>query len=472
MGIKTTHRLYDKHSPQWKRCRDVVAGEDAIKARTTAYLRKYEGEEEGEYQRRLKDVGFLNATWWTISMFVGLAFREPPQRTLPSAIEKYALDITMTGMDIDSLAENIVEEVLEVGRIGILVDHPAMPENVASISKATAEQLGYRPFITTYFAESIINWKFRRIGNKWSLAHVRLMEEREVDEGEFETKLETVYRVLDLDEADQYRQRVFQVSDDGKEVLIEGPIYPVMNGNPLAYIPFVFVGRTGKNDAIDEPPLIDLVDRNLKHFKVEAGLDNSLYFVSAPTIVVTGYYDETKPLYVGSSKAIMLPDPNSRVEYVEIKGDSIPATERRLSELKHEMASMGAQALVDTRKGQRTATEAAIDVNGENSILGSIVKSTSAAIEWALGIMAEWEGASGEIMFKINNKFMPSDMTPQELQAQIAGVQAGLIPYRSFHSNLQRGNLISKDLSFEEYQAEVDEAPMPRPDVAATAVAA
>ena len=39
-GVRTTYEGYDKDCAQWKRCRDVVAGSDAVKAASTEYLPK------------------------------------------------------------------------------------------------------------------------------------------------------------------------------------------------------------------------------------------------------------------------------------------------------------------------------------------------------------------------------------------------------------------------------------------------
>ncbi|HKX79290.1 MAG TPA: hypothetical protein VJM34_12295, partial [Novosphingobium sp.] len=261
-GVKTTHRDYDRMSPLWERCRDTVVGQSAIHAKGEKYLPKLKGEEPEEYAARVKRSDFFNATWRTISGLNGMAFRKEPVKELPGLLEGYSKDITMSGVNLDALAEQVVEEVLETGRCGLLVDHPSMPENVSAITQATAESMGHRPFISFYPAESIRNWKFARVKNAWVLVQVVLGESGEVAKDEFTTEIEDRFRVLDLDEAGHYRQRVFVVRD-GKDVLIEGPIYPAMNRQPLTYIPFAIIGRSGKGDQIDEPPLIDLVDKNI-----------------------------------------------------------------------------------------------------------------------------------------------------------------------------------------------------------------
>jgi hypothetical protein len=36
MSVKNTHPDYDRMAPKWKRCRDVMAGQDAMRAATIA----------------------------------------------------------------------------------------------------------------------------------------------------------------------------------------------------------------------------------------------------------------------------------------------------------------------------------------------------------------------------------------------------------------------------------------------------
>jgi hypothetical protein len=66
-----------------------------------------------------------------------------------------------------------------------------------------------------------------------------------VAEDEFKSKAEDRWRVLDLDGAGNYRQRLFKREKD-QDVQIGGDIYPLMNGKPLGYIPFAIVGPTAR----------------------------------------------------------------------------------------------------------------------------------------------------------------------------------------------------------------------------------
>lgn len=470
-GVKTTHRDYDRMLPLWERCRDVVAGQSAMHAKREKYLPKLAGEERDDYTARIKRSDFFNATWRTIAGLTGMAFRKEPNRDLPALIEGYSADITMAGINLDALAEEIVEEVLEVGRIGLLVDHPSLPEGVKAITKDAAEKLGQRPFLTTYRAEAIRNWKFARVGNRWVLVQVVLGEQTEVPKDEFESNLVDRYRVLDLDLLGYYRQRVFEVID-GKDVQIGDTLYPKMNGDGLRYIPFAIIGRSGKGDAIDEPPLIDLVDANVAHYQLNSDYRHGLHFTALPTLFLAGVTEATDaagnvtPFYIGGQSAITSSQPDAKGMFIEYTGQGLGAISTALKELEQRMAILGARMIADETRQAETLGATQIKRVGENSILARICIAASEAIEWALGVMAQWSGASGEVSYEISREFNPLGLSAQDLTAIFAGVQSGIISEAEAFDLLQRGDVIDGKKDFETHQEEIGQQgpSMPAPD--------
>lgn len=459
-GVKTTHPDYDRLSPLWQRCRDAVAGQDAIHKAGEKYLPKLKAEDKDDYAARLQRSDFFNATWRTISGLTGMAFRKPPVANLPPAIEKWTTDIDLGGVNLDALAEQVVEEVLEVGRVGLLVDHPPIEKDkagkVVQISQAVAEAKGQRPSIQLYPTETIRNWKFGRVANKRVLTMVVLCEKASIPKDEFEDKAEDRYRVLDLDKAGAYRQRVFKV-EDGKDILVEGPLYPVMGGNPLDYIPFLIVGRSGKGDMPDEPPLIDLVDANIAWYQINSTHRHTLYFCP-PTFYITGVVlEENQTITVGGTSALVLPDPNSKVGYAEPSGTLVPELRATLADKKQEMAVLGARMIADETRQVETLGATQIKRTGENSILARIVIATSEAIEAALGIMAQWAGVGNPaVSYQVNRDFAPAMLGPQELTALVAAWQNGALSEAELYEVLQRGDVIDAAKPFEEHQEEAE----------------
>lgn len=463
MGVKATHRDYDKYSPKWKRVRDVLDGQDAMHKAGEAYLPKLTNESDADYKARVKRSDFFNASWRTVDGLSGLIFRKAPNVNVPGGIEDFLEDITLSDDPMDDFAEKCVLERLGPGFVGILVDHPPARKdekgNVVSITKARAEAEGVRPTLQLYRAESFRNWKRRKINNAYVYSMVVLGEEHESDKDEFESEAVDRYRVLDLDENGHYRQRVFEVRDE-KDVLVEGPIYPMKNGAFLTEIPFRTDGEIG------EPPLIDLVDANVAHYQINSDYRHGGHKTALPTLFLSGVrLNEGESIYIGGSAAITSEHPEARGEYIEYKGQGLGALEKQLDRKERQMAVLGARMIADETRQVETLGATQIKRSGENSILGKIAKSVSRTLEWALTEIAEWSGHSGEVEYQLNRDFTPAMMDAQTLVAIFHGVQSGNISKREAFDLLQRGDVIDGKVTYEEHQEQIDAEPPPaRPD--------
>jgi hypothetical protein len=227
-----------------------------------------------------------------------LLLRKAPLIIVPSAIEPMLEDVSLAGVPFSVFVQTVIDEILSVGRVGILVDHPAMvtPDGDKELTKADADDLGLRPVMKIYKAESIINWKYRLINNKFVLSMVVFCEHittKDPDD-EFCDKSSVQYRVLDLDEAadNTYRVRIF-VSVDGKDIQVGDTVVPLMDGQPLESIPFNCIGVSGLEPNVDLPPMIDLFDLNLSHYRTNADYEHACHFTGLPTPWVAGYNDKS-----------------------------------------------------------------------------------------------------------------------------------------------------------------------------------
>lgn len=469
-GVRTLHPDYERLAPYWKDCRNVASGQRAMHTAGSQYIERLEEESDNAFTARLKRSNFFNGTWRTIAGLKGMAFRVDPTKELPAAVEGLAKDITLSGVSLNALASNIVEEVLEVGRVGVLVDHPPR-ENVSGLTVADSERLGLRPTMQFYPTESIRNWRFVRRANAWVLGMVTLGEKEPVGDDEFGHDTEDRYRVLDLDEAGHHRVRVFRVKDDRDE-LVEGPFYPLLNNTPLDHVPFFIIGATGTGDAIDEPPLIDLVDANIALYQVNSDRRHGLHFTGMPTAVVSGYTPQTEgeKLYVGSTSAWIFPDPNASASFLEFEGKGLSESRDMSADLKQEMAMLGARMLADeSRKGVETLGGTQIKHQGENSMLGEIVGHISAGLEQALALFSRWAGHDAEVVYQINRKFLPVPMGPQEVTALVSAWQSGALSNEELFAKFQEGEVIDSTKTFEEHQGQVDAQGPAKPSVAAVA---
>ena len=450
-GVRTTNPDYDRLAPKWKRCSDVVDGQDALHKTGEGYLPRLKDEEDGDYTSRLKRSDFFNATWRTIAGLSGMAFRKSPVAVVPSGIETFLTDIDMAGCSLDDMAKHLVEDALAYGLFGLMVDHPPAPENVKGLNVAVQEAMGLRPLIQYYPITSVINWRYIRVNNRTVLGMVVLKEEAPTGEDEFSHEAEARYRVLDLDAGGFYRQRVFRIDKHGKDEQVGGDIYPLMKGKPLGYVPFRIVGE------IDTPPLIDLVDANIAHYQINADYRHGLHFTAMPTLFVAGVQLEPgEAFHIGSTAAVIAPDPQAKAQFIEFTGQGLGAVEKALAGIEQRMAILGARMVANESNQIETLGATQIKRSGENSVLADVVIGVSEAIEWALGIFAEWAGQKGDVSYQINRDFTPAMMDAQTLTALVGAVQAGNISSREFFDLMKRGDVIDAGKDYADHQAEVE----------------
>ena len=482
-GVATQHPDYVLRAAQWKRCRDAAAGQDAVHAARVTYLPQLKEQTNEEYNAYLMRAGFYNATGRTISGLIGMLFRKPPTQVVPDAITEDLNDVDMCGKPLLMFAQDVAEDCLEVGRVGILVDHSIPPPTSIIATVANAKQLGLRPMLQMYEAESIINWRVGRINNRTVLAMVVLQEvySYPIGEGppdtigpfapkstEFKAVTETRYRVLDIDTANgnTYRQRIFRKDRDNNDQLVE-TIVPLMNGQPLVLIPFFFVGPDGIDIDCEEPPLLDLVDVNLSHYRTNADYEHGCHFTGLPTPYICGYQNPNpeKPaasFYIGSGKAWILPNADAKVDYLEFTGQGLTSLKENLDRKEGQMAVLGARMLAPEKKTAETATTAAIHRTGENSVLSGIGISVSLALKSVLKIFAEWAQASGDaIEFEINRDFMPVSIDAPTLVAIVQAWQDNAISFDTMFDLLQRGDMVESEKSADDEQQEIKDNPPP-----------
>ncbi len=435
----------------WKRCEDVSCGQDAVHKAGKTYLPMLKDQSADDYKSYVARATFYNATWRTIAGLLGMLFRKPPQVKTPAGLEPLLEDVTMSGIPLHIFVSEIVEECLEKGRCGVLVDYPHA--NIKGATVAQAQSLGLRPSMQLYEAQDIINWRVTRINNQSVLSLVVITENSVTLKDEFTEESETHYRVLDLSEG-RYRVRVFKIGTRGEDVLLS-EAFPLMNNNPMDFIPFVFFGPDDLTSEVDDPPLIDLVNLNLHHYFVTATKCRALPFC-VPTMFIAGMQlNDGEKLCVGAPTAIVAPDPAAHAGMIEYSGQGLGSLEKEIDKVEQQMAILGARMLEQQKRAVEAADTAAIHRKGEESILSSISQVISMGVNKCLGWFAQWAGHDGEVKFELNRDFYPVNMSPQELTALIAAWQNGAISSQSLFDNLKQGEIISIDTTFEEEQARI-----------------
>lgn len=463
MAVDTTHPQYDMRAPQWKVMRDTAAGEMAVKEAGSEYLPRLGGQDSEQYEAYKMRALFYNATGRTIDGLSGMIFRKPPITVEPEGMASFLEDVTLDGVPFQGFAEMAVEEVITVARAGILVDFPSVEGG--TMTRAEAERMDLRPFWRLYKAEGIIDWKVGRAGNRTVLMQVRLAETAHEDgETEFETAAVEQIRVLEMASASEdgtgplgYRQRLFRKNEAGEWAEFGDPIVPTMRGAALEYIPFVFLGPRDTTPNCDKPPLIDLACVNLSHYRTTADLEHGAHFTALPTPYCFGVDDDDAPETIGPETLWHASTKDVTVGMLEFTGAGLASLEKRLEVKEGEMAALGARMLAPEKRQAEAAETATIHRYGEMSVLASIAQAVSIGLTQAMTIARDWMlGESGDVEVSLNRDFLPVPMSPQLLVALFQLVQGGRISRQTFFENLQRGEIIDDQRTFEEEMADIE----------------
>jgi hypothetical protein len=461
MPVDTQHSEYIGAAPKWKRCRDAVCGQSAVHAAGEAYLPKLKDQEQKDYDAYKLRASYFNATGRTKEGLVGMVFRKDPVIDVPAAMEELVADIDLQGTTLAGLAQHALGEVVEVGRIGILVEYPVVTDQPRSA--ADASSLNLRPYASVYRAESIINWRSARVNNAMQLVMVALMESYAVSDDGFESKSEPQIRVLSLEDG-RYIQRLYRKANE-QWVQEGGDITPMINSQPIREIPFFILGPNANTPDVQDPPILDLADLNLAHYRVTADYEHGCHFTGLPTPVVSGYQPDAEAnesFYIGSTKAWVFPNPEASATFLEFTGQGLSAIEKNLDRKEAQMAAIGARMLAPEKAGIESEGTLAMRHNGEDSVLGSMANMVSAGMTKMLQFMAKWAGVNAVCSIILNTDYMPKGMTAQELSELVKAYQAGTISFDTFFKNLQRGEIIAADRTVEDEREAIadDGAPL------------
>jgi len=449
MPEDSRHPLYTENLPSWKKCRACSEGEEAVKAARDDYLPRLEDQSEDEYDAYKARASFYAATSRTIKGITGIVFRKPPQ--LEGADQKLQDALSTIGADgspFEVVCKQVFSEVMTVGRHGVLLDlGPDAPPDAI-------------PYWAQYRAESIINWKTQRDENGDEQLIRLVLEEKNFEEKEddpFELELITRYRVLELIEG-TYNVSVYRkttVKRDGREqeemVPEQENVIPSIRGNSLQFIPFVFFNPQSPTASLERPPILDLVNINLSHYRNSADLEHGLHYTALPTAWVSGFRmaEDSGRLRIGSQVAWVSEDPGASAGFLEFSGAGLAAIERSMDRKESQMAILGARMLEEPKRAVEAADTHALRVMGERSITATTAMSIESGIRKLFEMMGEWSGAAvPDLSFNTEFNVLPVDSATLTMLFEM--LQNGKISYETFFWNMKRADLLPKERTMEE----------------------
>ena len=475
MPASDQHKLYIKNKDLRKLVRDCVAGSDAIKTsrRTdstdqggiynsmgSAYLPVPNPADDSQenadrYAAYRARATFINFTGYTKEGLMGMVSRKPTEIVLHPSIDYAELNANGSGLSLQGLGQAVISNVLEVGQDGLLVDFPS------SEGGSKSQTSGLVASIKRYPAESIINWQHKIINSVLVTTKVCLAEEVEkIGADGFTVDDFTYTRVLLLNDDGDYIQRLY---DEHDELLVDengdSDIYiKKSDGTNWKEILFVPVGAENNDLTPDKPPLYDVAEINIGHYRNSADFEESSFLVGQPTPVFSGLTESwvgsmmKGGIQIGSRSGVLLPE-NASASLLQANPNQMPSA--GMDRKEEQLVKIGAKIISD-RGGVETAEASKIKFAGQNSKLGLIIINTELAFQKCFTWMMGFQGSDGDNIFNINKQFYEATVNPQLLVAQMQLLDRKVIAKSDVRSALRKGGLINHDRTDEQIDGETE----------------
>lgn len=456
MSLKNVHPQYAQFLPEWEAMRDFHKGELAVKAKGTQYLPATAGMEiDGMvnvtdmgykiYQAYKARALFPDYVKEGVEALMGLIHQHDAKIELPARMEYLRSRATVGGESLLMLLRKINEEQLISGRLGLLVDLPENPDPTNP-----------EPFISIYAAESITNWDDNSSELGLNELQLIVLNESGYEREDFVWKFEQRYRVLELDELVEdddstlpegtvvpqvYWQGVFESEAYNEEAMIT----PMLRGQTLNCIPFVFINSKDLIASPDYPPLMGLGQLCLSIYRGEADYRQNLHMQGQDTLVTVGGIRNPGAI-PGQEDAVRV-GAGSRLD-VEMGGDAkfigVSSTglaeQRNAIENDRKRAEFKAGQLIGNQSLKNEAGNAMIArLASQTANLNQIALSSGEGLQRALRHIAVWIGEDPEKVKVIpNTEFTNAASNAQELVYLMTARSMGApLSMRSIHASLK-----------------------------------
>ena len=434
------HPQYIYHLPDYQKIRDCYNGERAIKAGNVNYLPKLKAQSEEDYLNYLTRALFFPVTGKTVTTMVGLATVKPPKVTAPDIMAPYFKD-SESGYQFSEFYVTTLQEMVLMGRYGVLIDAPEMSEG--------------QPLLCPYIAENIVNWDTDENGQVTMLL---LRESRHTrEQGQFETKVEVQYRHCFLDAAGVYTVEV--LDEDLKQLKL--PVQPTFTGSTINFIPWVTFGASGVHIGVDKPPMLDISTINISHYLTSADLEWGRHIVGLPTPVVSGVDSSTK-LSIGGTAAWILPVVEAKAYYLEFQGLGLKSLEIAMSDKISLMSSMSARLVDNSTRGSEAAETVRLRYMSESAGLIHIIGSIETGCMILYNMLAKLLKTT-EVTVQFSKEILGVGVSFKDLKILFEAYLTGSISKETLVYNLRRLDAIDPNRTDQEEMSAIKEPPTQAP---------
>lgn len=436
--------------PVWRRNRDVIEGDRLVKPAGRAYLPAPSappGDDNDQiYQNTVRLTPFFPGAARSHEGLMGLIFHKP-SNIEDGGIPEILNTITQDGYSIDQLAEDVVSELMITNFVGLVTDYPVSDR---VLTAKQAQELGVRPFIGLYQAESILGIETGVINNRQRVTRVRLVED------------DVTIRELRLD-GGVYSVNIWK--SNGGNWSISQTITPQRGKEKLDEIPFSLV-TSNRKFLPAKPKMSDIVSVNLDHYSASRNLKIAEYWSGNPTPYLFGPKVDAMALGPGNYLTSETKGGDVKIGMLEPSGNALPGLRESVAVLANDMAKVGSRILAAEKAAVEAAETLAIKTTSENAVVAGTARLAAHWINDQLEWVAYWLGLEeGSISYALNTDYQAAKLTPDERKQLVEEWKANVYSKDTLIDQMIEGGALPESFDRELDQEKLDEEIADRPPV-------
>lgn len=482
------HPEYTYWKPEWSKLRDCISGQREIKRKAEVYLPAMKGADGDDYAIYLQRATFYNMVAQTLNGMLGQVFRRDPIiRNLPPKFKDAVTNFAKDQTGFVGFTKTVMGEQIGMGRFGVLVDAPA----TVTKDKPASYAVGYA-------AENIIDWRFESVNgviqptwvllreferensggptrnNPWmnspkTSSEARLDRRREQEARRAGKPIpsrttegytyETIYRELLLTTDDNgaliYVQNVYKDDPNSQPI---AQYIPRVRGKALDFIPFKFFGATSNVADCEKPPILDIADLNLSHYRTYAELEYGRLFTALPVYYAPGSdADGASEYHIGPNMVWEVPD-GSTPGILEYTGQGLKALETALADKERQIAAIGGRLMPGASKSvSESNNQTQLREANEQSLLLNVIQAAEAGMRQVVRWWLMWRDVplaeTESLRYEINQDFLTTPIGAREIRAIQMLYQDGIIPVEVLFEFYRKAELVQSSMDIDEFKA-------------------
>jgi hypothetical protein len=441
---------------RWPLVEDLVEDSAAMQARRSSWLPKEKQEEQQDYDNRVLRSILFGAYRDTLTTLAGKPFSREVVLTgdeLPEKLAGIPNNVDMTGRGLSDFLKSALWGGMQYGLVHGLCDFPENPNRGMG-----PDPPHLRPRFVLYRAPQVLGWRTETIDGVPILSQVRLRETKTINVGDFGEEEVQQIRVYERDRWRLYEKRKgdkdYQPIDDWK-------------AHSFGSVPLVtlYMNRTGLMEG--SPPLYDLAELNLAHFRSNSQQTNIVHFIRCGILMAAGFDKDTLKSIVVSPKTFVKTNKDAReveLKYVEHTGRAVEAGRQELAALKEEMQVLGLKPLIERAVGG-TATAHVYHESRHPSAIQSWVLALQSWAQMLFELAGRWAKAEVPADFKVDvfNDFGLSAKDRQDAEVLLKMSQPGedgsppKITHATFLQEMKRRGILGENVNVDQEVEDVNQ---------------